>query len=469
MEAKKSMHPSQPDMQETIGRSVSFPDLPETPTHLSKSESTQSIPEKCTFSTIWREAILPYLGIRLALLLVGLLATFYILPLMVTNPILPAHDKYVRFPQALWLMWVHFDSGFYIDIARNGYWAANTLHSRSDWAFYPLYPWIISCVRWLFGSGEDAYIIAGVLVSNLASAIAMGYLYALVFGEFGKRAAALTVLYLSLFPLSFYLSAVYPEALFLLFAIASIYYARRQSWFLACLLGGLAALTRAQGLLMIIPIGWEYLRVTAERYEPLPELHVSSLRTTLNSIRVWFVVRARGLWRASHSVKNWLNASLLLLIPAGLFTFMVYGLIQTGDLMATFHTEQWGWNRQFTFFGRVLIYSLRHPIMNQPMEWNFWLLNIILAFIFLGFIVLTFLRLPSIYALYTLVMVLLPLSSNLLNSFDRYCMLIFPAFLLLALFTQEKRLNLRHFLIGSFAALQAILMLFFVVGLPAIA
>lgn len=469
MEAAKSMRKSQPDIQEILSRPVSFPDLPDTPTHLSTSEPAQSIPERCTFSTIWHEALLPYIGTRLVLWIVGLLATFYILPLMINNPVLPAHANYVRFPQALWLMWLHFDSGFYIDIARNGYWGANTLHGLSDWAFYPLYPWIVSCVRWLFGSGEDAYIIAGVLISNIASAIAMGYLYALIFREFGKRAAGLTVLYLALFPMSFYLSAVYPEALFLMFAIASIYYARRQSWFLASLLGGLAALTRAQGVLMLVPIGWEYLRVTAERYEPLPQLHVSSLRAALNGIGIWFGVRVRGLWRAAHSIKNWLNAFLLLLIPAGLFTFMVYAKIQTGDLLATFHTESWGWNRKFIFFGRLLLYSLRHPIINQPLDWNFWLLNIILAFIFLGFILLAFLRLPSIYALYTLVMVLLPLSSNLLNSFDRYCMLIFPAFLLIALYTQKQRLTFRHFLIGGFAALQAILMLFFVVGLPAIA
>jgi 4-amino-4-deoxy-L-arabinose transferase-like glycosyltransferase len=366
-------------------------------------------------------------------------------------------------------MWLHFDSGFYTDIARHGYWGASTLHDRSNWAFFPLYPWIISCVRWLFGSGEDAYIIAGVLISNIASVIAMGYLYALVFREFGKRAAGLTVLYLALFPMSFYLSAVYPEALFLTFAIASIYYARRQSWFLASLLGGLAALTRAQGVLLIVPIGWEYLRVTAERYESLPQLHVSSLRTALNSSGIWFVVRVRGLWRATHSMKNWRNALLLLLIPAGLFVFMLYGQLATGDLLATFHTQDWGWHRRFTFFGRLLIYSLRNPIINQPLNWNFWLLNIILAFVFLGFVLLAFFRLPSIYALYTLVMVLLPLSSNFLNSFDRYCLLIFPAFLLIALYTQEKRPALRHFLIGGFAALQAILMLFFVVGLPAIA
>lgn len=47
------------------------------------------------------------------------------------------------------------------------------------------------------------------------------------------------------------------------------------------------------------------------------------------------------------------------------------------------------------------------------MNWNFWALNITLAFAFLGFTVWAFRRLPLIYALYTAVMVLLPLSANL--------------------------------------------------------
>jgi Dolichyl-phosphate-mannose-protein mannosyltransferase len=436
-----------------------------TPTHPSTYGPS---PEKCTFSAIWHDAILPYLGTRLVLFIVGLLATFYILPLMINDPILPVHTNYVRFPQALWLMWQHFDSGFYLDIAKNGYWGADTLHTPSDWAFFPLYPWIISWVRWLFGTGSDAYVIAGVLISNIASTIAIGYLYALIFREFGRRAAALTVLYLALFPMSFYLSAVYPEALFLAFAIASIYYARRQSWGLSSLCGGLAALSRSQGVLLIIPIGWEYLRVTTERYAPLPEHYPVTLRTVPNFISTWLITRVRGLSKAGRSAQNWLTGLLLLLIPAGLFVFMVYAKTQTGDLLATFHTENWGWNRKFIFFGRLLLHSLRHPIMNQPFDWNFWLLNIILAFLFLAITVWAFLRLPSIYALYTLVMVLLPLSTNIINSFDRFCVLVFPAYLLLALYTQEKRRGARHFLIGGFAALQAIFMLFFVVGLPAI-
>src|SRR5690348_8539464 len=71
---------------------------------------------------LWREAILPYLGTRGILLLVGLLAQFYILPVLKSNPILPSVAMNTHFPDALWLMWRRFDGGFYVDIAEHGYW-----------------------------------------------------------------------------------------------------------------------------------------------------------------------------------------------------------------------------------------------------------------------------------------------------------------------------------------------------------
>src|SRR5437879_4442348 len=57
-----------------------------------------------------------------------------------------------------------------------------------------------------------------------------------------------------------------------------------------------------------------------------------------------------------------------------------------------------------------------------------------------------FRRLPMIYALYTALMVLLPLSANLLNSIARYYLVVFPAFILLALFSRDDKPN-RHVLI----------------------
>jgi hypothetical protein len=61
-----------------------------------------------------RATVLPFIATRLSLLVVGLLATVYLRP--VVGPPTPA-----RLPAALWLMWQHFDSGFYLAIAMHGY------------------------------------------------------------------------------------------------------------------------------------------------------------------------------------------------------------------------------------------------------------------------------------------------------------------------------------------------------------
>src|SRR5436309_16083561 len=91
-------------------------------------------------NSLWREAFLPYLITRIALVLVRLLPNFYILPVLAKNPILPSVDQNTRFPDLLWLMWNRFDASFYAGIAENGYWPASTLQSASNWIFHRLYP-----------------------------------------------------------------------------------------------------------------------------------------------------------------------------------------------------------------------------------------------------------------------------------------------------------------------------------------
>jgi hypothetical protein len=412
------------------------------------------------FLALWREALLPYLGTRLVLLIVGLLGTYYIMPLLAHNPnwVIPSSNG--PFPETLWSMWKHFDSGFYIAIAHYGYQPASALHTRSNWAFFPLYPWLISGLARPLASDDAGYALTGLLISHMATLVAIGYFYALVRQEWGRRVASYAVLYLALFPLSFYLSAVYPESLFLALAIASIYYARRQIWWLAGLCGGLAALTRIQGIMLLLPVAFEYLRVVSLRYTDT-SISDQPMIPRLTEYR-------RGIGRAVRHGKNWLTALNLLLIPAGLLVFMLYAKWQTGDLLATFHTERWGWGRYLSPPWRLLIYSLRNPILGQPLDWNFWILNIILAFAALAFLVWAWRKLPPIYALYTTVMVLLPLSSNFINSFGRYCIIIFPAFILLALRGSRSE-HLHAFILCSFAALEAVFALFFVLGIPAIA
>src|ERR1700693_6148028 len=83
-----------------------------------------------TLALLWREAVWPYLGTRLVLFLVGLVAAYYILPVLKSSPILPPA---AHWPDVLWLMWKRFDAGFYVNIAQHGYWPASTLTTASNW------------------------------------------------------------------------------------------------------------------------------------------------------------------------------------------------------------------------------------------------------------------------------------------------------------------------------------------------
>lgn len=430
-------------------------------------QPASSVQHTSTVAPLWREALLPYLGNRLVLVLVGLLADFYILPLLKSNSLLSPVKLNTHFPDTLWLMWRHFDAGFYIDIAEHGYWAASTLQTTSNWIFLPLYPMLIYPLGHLFGGSDAAFDIAGMLVSNVAGLVAVIYLYLLVRREFGSLIASRTVFYLALFPTSFYLSALFPESVFLACAIACIYYARQRRWWLAGVCGALASLARIQGFLLVAPVAWEFWQAISDRYAPLPDMSGMTLSQKAYNL---LYSRLQGPSLALLELRNLLHLLAVALIPLGLLPFLIYSQIKTGDFLATIHNHHVGWGRYFEYPWQLLADAFSHPRSPDPMDWNFWLLNSIVILVFLGFTVWSFRRLPIIYALYTFVMVLMPLSTSSINSISRYYLVIFPAFILLALWSDRDKKPARHFLLlNLFAALQAVLMIFFVLGLPLIA
>lgn len=433
-------------------------------TRLTESADSQASPGA---ALIWHGAVFPYLATRSGLILVGLVADFYLLPLLKQNPVLPSLALNTRFPDLLWLMWQRFDSGFYLNLAQAGYWPASTLHTYSNWAFFPLYPLLIFFFAHLFGGSDTAFSLAGLLISNAAALIAVFYLFRLVQREFGANVASLSVLYLALFPTAFFLSAIYTESLFLACSVACIYYAREHRWWLAGLCGGLASLTRGQGVLLLLPVAWEYWQVMSDRYAPLTNTSADNFQ---ERVRAWLASRLCGPLLAARELRNWLSLFATGLIPLGLLAFLIYGKIKTGHFLATFDNEKWGWGRYFENPWQLLSTSLTHPQRANPMDWNFWALNICIALLFLGFTVWAFRKLPMIYALFTLVMVLLPLSSSRLNSISRYYLIVFPVFILLALWSKNgEHVHRRVFIMTLFAMLQAVLMVLFVLGIPAIA
>jgi hypothetical protein len=414
---------------------------------------------------IWREALFPFLMTRLALVVVGVLADLYLTPLRKPIPSLPPLNT-DPFPAALWLMWRRFDAGYYVFTAMQGYLGAQTLHTYSNWAFFPLFPMLINPLGHLLGGTQDDFYTAGLIISNAASLVAVIYLYLIVRREFSNRVASRTVLFLGLFPMSFYLTAIYSESLFLACALACFYYTRTRRWWLAGIFGGFASLARAEGILLVIPLAWEYWQVLSDQYAPLP---ARGNLAQAAYFRLWLHSRARGPLLAARSWRNWLPLLAWTFVPAGLLSFMVYAQLKVGDFFATFHNEQWGWGRHFVPPWQLLATSLMRPQSPDPLNWNFWLLNITMVFLFLGATVWAFRRLPLTYAIYTLLVVLFPLSSSRLNSISRYYLVVFPAYILLALWVEKKGGTYSEALTLLFASVQAILMVFFVLKVPAIA
>jgi hypothetical protein len=143
----------------------------------------------------------------------------------------------------LFTAWERFDALWFLRIADAGYRTGD-----GSAAFFPGYPLAIRAVSLVLGGRPFA---AAMLVSNASMFGAMCALYFLTSSELSERIARTTVLYLAIFPTSFFLFAPYSEAPFLLLSVTAFWAARRNRWGMAALAGAGAALTRNVGLLLV--------------------------------------------------------------------------------------------------------------------------------------------------------------------------------------------------------------------------
>jgi hypothetical protein len=145
-----------------------------------------------------------------------------------------------------------WDAGFYLSIADSGYYEARTS------AFFPFYPLLIRVLGEPLDAtgivGSYSSEVAGVLISLGALFVALYLLHRLIDLELGPKVADTAVIVTALFPTSFFLSAIYTEAVFLALTVGCVYSARLGWWGRAGILGALASATRLQGVLLLIPL-----------------------------------------------------------------------------------------------------------------------------------------------------------------------------------------------------------------------
>jgi hypothetical protein len=196
-------------------------------------------------------AFLPFLITRLILIAVACYAINRIPGARADGWNLPVSSDFLN-------MWSHFDGRWYFDIAKNGYQLLP--NQQCNVAFSPLYPMLMRFGGWFAGGSDEAYLLSGIFISNLSLLIAIGYTMALLLRSGrDRKTAALAAWYILIFPTSFFLSAVYPMSLFMALASAAFYHAQSREWTLVGILAGLAALTRPDGVLLTAGLAVEFL------------------------------------------------------------------------------------------------------------------------------------------------------------------------------------------------------------------
>ncbi len=334
----------------------------------------------------------------------------------------PAYAKYIERGWYLsphyWLdIWSRWDGKWYLSIISNGYVTNRDItYYLSNLPFFPLYPYLVKTIGLIFpdpAHNQGAYLLYGLVLSNLFFLIAAGLLYKLVVDWIGDDTLARrTLLLLFAFPTSFIFSCFYPESLFLLLSVAAYSFALKRRWLLASLAGGLLAITRPQGVLIAVPLVWLYL---------------SSRQWKLREIR--------------------LDSAWLGLIPVsiGLHLFALYQ--KTGFLFAPIVAQK-AWERD----GNLLSDTL--TILQSP-EMKTRQIDLLIWIVFLAVTLIAMWRLPSrSYGVYALLQIFLPVSSGSVFSFGRFALVIFPTFIMLARLLSRR--SLAWMVTAIFFALQVI-------------
>jgi hypothetical protein len=301
-------------------------------------------------------------------------------------------------------IWQRFDTNWYLKIATRGY-------DRSDGstAFFPIYPLLIRVLSFLTDP-----LLAAMLISNLALLGALVLLHRLISDLVDIPTAQRALIYLLAFPTAFFLMAGYTESLFLFSASACFYSASKRRWVWSAIWGSLAALTRLQGVLLIIPLAYMLWRET--RFQPLKNF-------------IW-------------------NGLPLMIIPVVSLAFLGY------TKLSLFNTLQDRWSSRFVFPWETLMAAISMVLNGKGTVID--VINLVMTLGLIASLVAVWKKLPFEYTLYTALMLIVPLfrmiNEQPLVSITRYALAAFPIFIVFGMWGRNMWVN--RAILYSFVPLQ---------------
>ncbi|MDO8573287.1 MAG: mannosyltransferase family protein [Candidatus Daviesbacteria bacterium] len=267
----------------------------------------------------------------------------------------------------------NWDGGHFLGIAEKGY------SEKFQYAFFPFYPLLINVLNKIINN----YLISAIFISVGSTFLGLHYFCKLVQSDFKKQIAEKAVIVLLFFPTSFFFLTAYSEGLFFLLTVLTFYFLRKNKLFWAVVFASLASATRLVGLAVAAAV-------------------------------IIDVLGKDGINR-----KNWYVFFAIL----GFVIYSIFLYRQTGDPFY-FITAENHWQRILVAPGVGFWEALK----NMPTG----ILDLGFAIFGLGFAIRAFRFLPSVYAIYGLLSVVIPLFTPTLTSSPRFLLPVFPIFILMA-------------------------------------
>lgn len=351
--------------------------------------------------------------------------------------------------------WYQFDVYWFIGIAQRGY------YSPASTAFFPLYPMLINLTaaflpKWLY---------AALIVSNLGTLLGFIGVALLANEIYNRRAAVGALLALAAYPLAFFTFAPYSEGLFLGFATMTLYCARRGAWRWVAVWGFLAGLTRPTGVILILPILWEFAR----QHGWLTALREATRRRLGD---VGWRDRWLPVWQAIWQPRALLLGALALVgVPLAIGGYMTFLLLTFHDPFAFLHAEQSAWSRHTMPLWQAVPLGVERFLLAPP--WTYWQARTLLDFaplvIFFVVTLVAARRQPVAFTLFMLGLFYLSVTAPLLDtlhyydpfiSTGRFMCVAAPVFITLGRW-MTRRPWLEQLIVGGGFMLQALLMIYF--------
>lgn len=342
---------------------------------------------------------------RILITIVAILSILYV-PLSGVNFFGGKYINYIINP--LFWGWANFDGEHYLSIAMFGY-------KDLQLAFFPIYPMMMNFITRLIGPDTSSYLWSGIILSNTLFLGSLILFWRIIKLDFSEKNAKIGVILLLVFPTSFYFGAVYTESLFLFLSLLTYYLYRKNKYLLVGLVGILLTMTRLYGSFIIVMIFVDVLARKTDIFQIFKQ-------------KIYLVG----------------------LSALGLLSYMSYCWYAKGDALAFYSLQtNVGEHRSDHLISLPQVFYRYFVKIIPNLTWSYppivftTLLELGVALLFLAIIIFSFKKIRWDYWIYILLGYLIPTLTGSFSSLPRYVIVLFPAFIYLAVRLEKTNLYLR--------------------------